>query len=40
MLLISKSVVIGMSSHPSVCCVLPTLSISRLLPRRRSSPHL
>jgi hypothetical protein len=40
MLLISKSLVIGMSSHPSVCYVLPTLSISRLLPRQRSSPHL
>jgi hypothetical protein len=40
MLFNSKSVAAGMNSHPRVRCILPTLSISRLRPRRRSSAHL
>jgi hypothetical protein len=40
MLFNSKSVAPGMPSHPRVCCILPTLSISRLLLRRRSPFHL
>jgi hypothetical protein len=39
MLFNSKSVEIGMSSHPKVSSILPTLGISRLLPRR-STPYL
>jgi hypothetical protein len=40
MLFNNKSVATGMSSHPRVRCILPSLSFSRLLPRQRSTPDL